>query len=128
LRFLELAAFVLLVPFSPVALATGISVLFCITVLRAALPVTGCLEVIAASLLLWLWACWRSEKRASQMLAELLLQSALFLSLFIAACLGGFIMKKPHSVSSGHVIALIGAVALFCYLCVCARRRAKRMK
>ena len=116
LRFFELAVAVLVLPLSTLAFTAGVFGLFCIVAFNAAFSVKGCGWLLVAALLLWLWACWRSEERALRLLLWLLRDSALLLLFFVGVSILGFMMRHRDSITAWHVIALMICVVSFWFL------------
>ena len=83
IAFTKSAAFYLGVLFFSLAICGFLGIFF----FDASLSVIGCSLVLAASIALWAWICWRSEEPAPRTLATLLIYSAMLIALGVALAL-----------------------------------------
>jgi hypothetical protein len=98
---------------------------FCILVFHASFSIKGCSVLLAASSLLWLWACWRSEEPALRTLLTLILHSTLVFLFLLGVSLLRFMLEHVDSIAAWHVAILLATIALFWYLRGVAIRRNK---
>jgi hypothetical protein len=97
----------------------------CIFAFHAPFSAKGCSVLLAASCLLWLWACWRSQEPALRTFVTLLLHSAIVVLFFLGISLLRFMLEHRDSIAAWHVAILLATIALFWYLRGVAIRRNK---
>ena len=110
---------------STFAFAAAVFGFFCIFAFHAKFSVKGCGILLAISVLLCIWACWRLEESALRTLVTLLLHSTLFFLFFLGISLLRSMLTHSDSIAAWHIIMLLATVALFWYLRGVAIRRNK---
>ena len=86
-----------------------------IAAFEADFSLKGCIVLLAASMPLLAWTCWRSEEPAGRTAVTILVYSAMLVSLFLAIGLFKAVLA-PSGRSTWTITSLGLAAALFCVL------------